>query len=52
MNYEELKQEIESINELTDQKVVQDLKQRLMLVNINNPKGIEVVKLARNKGII
>lgn len=47
-----LRKEIESINELSDQKRVRDLRERLLYIDLNGEGNLELIKLAEDRGII
>lgn len=51
-NKDKIIEEIEAVNDMTDQRTVQDLYNRLMLYNTWNGANAEIFAKAKEKGII
>lgn len=49
---EELKKEIEAVNDMTDVRKDLHIRERLLLMNINDPEVQKMWSLAKEKGII
>jgi hypothetical protein len=49
-NYD-LKTAIQNVNELSDQKTIRELAERIGFLNINSPFNDEIFELARQKGL-
>lgn len=49
---EDLKKQIQSISDYTDQKVVRKIGRTLMLLNTRNNEHQEILRLAREKGLL
>ncbi len=48
----DLKAQIQNINDLTDNKTFQALREKVWMLNCNDPENKEIIQLARDKGLI